>query len=68
MPYGIQSTQIHLNEWKLEDFFRFEKFITKNAKKIICYDEAIQKVNNKFTSSLLNLVVKNFVKTKRIFS
>ena len=68
LPFGIQSTQIHLNEWKLDDFFKFETFIAKNAKKIICYEEAIQKVNNEFTSSFLNLVVKKFVKTKRIFS
>ncbi len=68
LPFGIQSTQIHLNEWKLDDFFKFETFIEKNAKKIICYEEAIQKVNNEFTSSFLNLVVKKFVKTKRIFS
>ena len=46
LPFGIQSTQIHLNYWNQKDFKIFEKFIIKNSNKIITYDQAIKKINN----------------------
>ena len=30
LPFGIQSTQVHLNYWDENDFLKFEKFIIKN--------------------------------------
>ena len=68
LPYGIQTTQIHLNEWNLKDFMKFEKFIIKNANKIIAYEDALQKVEDNFTSKTLNYIVKKILKTKRLFS
>ena len=32
LPYGIQSTQIHINNWTEQDFKKFENFIKKNKK------------------------------------
>ena len=33
LPYGIQSTQIHINNWTEKDFREFEYFIKKMRKK-----------------------------------
>ena len=66
LPFGIQSTQIHLNYWKQKDFVNFEKFIQKNAKKIITYDQALEKVHNNFSYTLLKNVLIKILKFKRI--
>ena len=56
LPFGIQSTQIHLNYLKQKDFDIFEKFIIKNSNKIITYDQALKKINNNsFYKSIKNL-------------
>ena len=66
LPFGIQSTQIHLNYWKQEDFDNFEKFVKKNSKKIITYDHALKKVNNNFFYKLINILCERILKLKRI--
>ena len=66
LPFGIQSTQIHLNYWKQKDFINFEEFIQKNAKKIITYDQAIEKVNNNFSYTLIKNVLIKMLRFKRI--
>ena len=42
LPFGIQSTKLHLHSWKENDFKSFEKFVKKNSNKIITYDEALK--------------------------
>ena len=66
LPFGIQSTQIHLNYWKQKDFDNFEKFIEKNFKKIITYEQALKKVNNNFFYKLINILSERILKLKRI--
>jgi len=66
LPFGIQSTQIHLNFWKQKDFDNFEKFIIKNLNKIITYDQAIEKVNNNLFYKLINISTKKILQFKRI--
>ena len=66
LPFGIQSTQIHLNEWKQKDFDNFEKFIIKNLNKIITYEQAIEKVNNNLFYKLINISTKKILQFKRI--
>ena len=66
LPLGIQSTQLHLNTWKQEDFNNFEKFIDKNSNKIITYDQALQKINNNFYYKFINVLSKKFLRLKRI--
>ena len=46
IPFGIQSTKLHLNTWTKEDFSNFENFIKRNIDKIITYDQALEKVND----------------------
>ena len=67
LPFGIQSTQIHLNYWTEKDYQNFEKFINKNSKKIISFDHAINKANNKIYYSFLNLVIEKILKSARVF-
>ena len=66
LPFGIQSTQIHLNYWKQEDFDNFEKFVKKNSNKIITYDQALKKINNNIFNKSINILSKKILRLKRI--
>ncbi len=66
LPFGIQSTTIHLNYWNEKDFNNFEKFIEKNADKIITYDQAIKKINNSLFYSLIKILMKKSLQTIRL--
>ena len=51
------------------DTFQSDEIYHKlNVPKIIAYEDALQKVENNFTSKTLNYIVKNILKTKRFFS
>tara|TARA_Y100000590_G_scaffold42743_1_gene45520 strand:- start:224 stop:991 length:768 start_codon:yes stop_codon:yes gene_type:complete len=66
LPFGIQSTQIHLNYWNQKDFNVFEQFIIKNHNKIITYDQAVKKINNNFFYNSLKKISALMLKLKRI--
>ena len=66
LPFGIQTLQIHLNYFKNEDFSDFEKFIKLNAKKIITYEQALNKVKNNFSYKFIRIVIKKILQLKRI--
>lgn len=66
LPFGIQSTQMHINEWKMEDFIKFEKFIQENKGKLISFDEALSKVNNGLTGKFINFLVEISLKFLRL--
>ena len=66
LPFGIQSTKLHLHSWKEKDFKSFENFIKKNSNKIITYDDALNKVNNNPIYKLINILSKYTLKIKRI--
>ena len=63
LPFGIQSTQIHLNYWEEKDFNIFKKFVEKNSNKIITYEEALKKINNNY--KLINFFIKKILQLKR---
>ena len=65
LPFGIQSTSIHLNYWNQNDFDNFERFIKKNLNKIITYDQALKKINNNFFYKSINILSKKILKFKR---
>ena len=65
LPFGIQSTQIHLNYWKDDDFIKFENFLNKHSNKIITYEDAIKKVNNSLFFTLINFLSKKFLQIFR---
>ena len=66
LPFGIQTLQIHLNYFKNEDFNDFEKFIKQKAKKIITYEQALNKVKNNFSYKFIRIVIKKILQLKRI--
>ena len=66
LPFGIQSTKLHLHTWKQDDYYNFENFINKNLNKIITYDEVLKKVNNNFFYKTTKELIKIILKFKRI--
>ena len=62
LPFGIQSSQIHLNDWKDNDFIDFEKFIEKNKEKIINVDDSINRISDNYFSKIINLCVALIIK------
>ena len=65
LPFGIQTTQIHLNYWKQKDFDDFERFIINNSNKIITYEQALKKINNNLFYKLVNIFAKKILQIKR---
>ena len=67
LPFGIQSTQIHLNYWKQKDFDDFEIFVKKNYNRIINYDQALTKTNNNLFYRFTKTFLAKFLRLKRFF-
>ena len=65
LPFGIQSTQLHINYWNEKDFSKIKKFIVKNHKKILTYNDAVQHVNNNFFFKFINVIIEKTLKIKR---
>ena len=68
LPFGIQSTAIHLNYWNEIDFNNFKDFLENNSDKIITYDHALEKINNDFSYELIKILVKKALQTKRFLN
>ena len=66
LPFGIQSTKLHLHAWSNEDYNNFEKFIKKNSSKVISYDEALNKINNNLIYKLIRFFTSKILKLKRL--
>ena len=66
LPFGIQSTQIHLNYWNKLNYKNFENFILKNNNKIINFEKCIEKINNNFFSKIINFGTKKAIKGVRL--
>lgn len=65
LPFGTQSTQIHLNYWNENDFIKFEKFILKNEDKITNTEKIISLGKQNFLKNLINISVEKTLKTMR---
>ena len=65
LPYGIQSTQIHLNFWDQNNLSNFKKFIAKNYKKIVSFNEASSNLRQGLYTKIINTSVKISLKTLR---
>ena len=67
LPFGIQSTQIHLNNWDNNYFINFKKFIIKHKDQITNLDYIIDiKKENSF-KLFVNYLVEKALKTIRFF-
>ena len=65
LPFGIQSTQIHINYWNDKDFTNFRKFIEKYHNKVIKADLAFSKISNSYLNKIVNVTLKKLLKLKR---
>lgn len=65
LPFGLQTTQIHLNYWTENEFNKFSELIYKNKKKIISYDDALKLISKKSGDKLLNKIIKEILILKR---
>jgi len=66
LPFGIQSTQIHLNYMKEKDFDNFVHFVEKNFNRIISYDQTIKKINNNLSYKFVRVLFEKILRFKRI--
>jgi len=58
IPFALQTTQLHLNEWTNENLVDFENFIKKNKKKIITYDSMLKNLSNNIFLNFINKILK----------
>tara|TARA_B100001057_G_C22756778_1_gene914149 strand:- start:250 stop:978 length:729 start_codon:yes stop_codon:yes gene_type:complete len=65
LPFGLQTTQIHLNYWTENEFNKFSELIYKNKKQIISYDDALKLLSEKSSDKFLNKIVKLTLILKR---
>ena len=68
LPFGIQSTQIHINTWTENDLKNFENFIDKNHEKIITYDYALTRKNNSIFCTVLRWLIEYLLKLLRFLN
>ena len=66
LPFGIQSTQVHLNYMNEINFLKFEKFIINNIKNIIKFDDALDALNNGIISKSTRVVSEKTLKLLRM--
>ncbi len=67
LPFGFQSSQIHLNYWSESDYLKFKNFLEYNKNRITTFDETILKVNNHFFYKIINLFSEKTLKFIRFF-
>ncbi len=67
LPFGIQSTQMHINTWNNNNFENFESFVRKNFRKIVNLDYIIDITNPNIIQNLANYFVEKTLRTIRVF-
>ena len=67
LPFGIQSTQVHLNYMKNENFLNFVSFIRKNSSKIINFETALDNIDNNIFSKLSRATIEKSLRIIRSF-
>ena len=65
LPFGIQSTQIHLNQWDDEHFATFKNFIMKKNEKITDLNYILSIKEPNFLKNLTNYLVELSLKGLR---
>ena len=67
LPFGIQSTQMHINEWNDEAYNNFEIFVKKNYSKILNLNNIIEVTKPNSLQNLTNYLIEKTLKTVRLF-
>jgi predicted deacetylase len=68
IPFGLQTTQIHLNIMKDEDFNKLQSLIEKNYQNIITYDEALDLLSENLLDKFINKIIYYLLILKRKIS
>ena len=68
LPFGVQSTQLHINYWNENDFEKFEKFLRKYHKNILTYNDVIKQINDNFIFKIINIILEKTLKLKRVIA
>ena len=58
LPFAFQTTQLHINSWNEDDFISFEKYIIENKKKIITFEEILEKSSESLITNFINKFLK----------
>tara|TARA_B100001765_G_C19456370_1_gene317111 strand:- start:56 stop:823 length:768 start_codon:yes stop_codon:yes gene_type:complete len=66
LPFGIQTIQLHINYFSNDDYLNFEKFVIKNHKKIISYEEACKTAKNRISDKVLRFLIRKTLQFKRV--
>ena len=61
LPFGVQCTQIHLNNWDEKNFNDFENFIRKNKNYIVTYDFVLRNYSAGFFVKIINKIIKTLL-------
>ena len=61
LPFGVQCTQIHLNNWDEKNFNDFENFIRKNKNYIVTYDFVLRNYSTGFFVKIINKIIKTLL-------
>ena len=67
LPFGIQSTQIHLNYWDNKYLQNFEYFINKNHNKVVDINYILDLAEPSFFKNSINYSVEKTLKAIRSF-
>tara|TARA_B100000029_G_scaffold10206_1_gene11140 strand:- start:1298 stop:2050 length:753 start_codon:yes stop_codon:yes gene_type:complete len=67
LPFGFQTLQIHLNNFNDDDFFRLSKFIEKNHRKIISFNEARSIYSDTLLNKTSKFLLEKILRFKRLF-
>lgn len=68
IPFGLQTTQIHLNIMNDKEFSKLQSLIEKNYQNIITYDEALNLLSNDLLNKLINKAIYYLLTLKRKIS
>jgi len=68
MPFGLQTTQIHLNMMGDKEFNKFQFLIKKNYQNIISYDEALNLLSERILDKFINKIIYYLLIFKRKIS
>lgn len=68
LPFGLQTTQIHLNNMSDKDFNNFKIFIEKKKNHIVNYDEALNLLSDKINDKIINKIIFYILFLKRMIN
>ena len=66
LPFGIQSTQMHINDWSEEAYEKFENFVKKNHNSIVNLDYIVSVANSNYLQNVANYFVEKTLKIVRL--